>query len=73
MRQLKIREKLGIRIRMLRQRRRWSQNHLARLCHLNAHHLGRIERGKANATLATLLSISKMLRISLADLFDGLF
>lgn len=71
-RDLALRRKLGERIRELRCRRYWSQSDLAYFCHMSAHHLGKIERGAANATLGTLVSIAKILRISLADLFRGL-
>jgi len=39
---------------------------------IHAHHLGKIERGEANATLATLLAIAKPLRITISELFQGL-
>ena len=71
-RHIVLRKILGSRIRDLRRRRGWSQNDLAALCGLSTHHLGKIERGAANATLATLLPIAKMLKTSLAALFKGL-
>jgi len=66
------RKKLGERIRRLRNGRGWSQAELASLCGMSAHHLGKIERGAANVTLATLLPIAKSFSITLSDLFDGL-
>lgn len=71
-RELMSRKKLGGRIRELRRQKCWSQAELASFCHLTAHHLGKIERGSANATLATLLAIAKALKIRLADLFKAL-
>ena len=66
------RKKLGERIRRLRTGKGWSQSDLASLCGISAHHLGKIERGAANVTLATLLPIAKSFRITLSDLFNGL-
>jgi putative transcriptional regulator len=71
-RELMLRKKLGGRIRQLRTQKAWSQARLASFCSLTPHHLGKIERGSANATLATLLSIAKPLKVRLADLFKGL-
>lgn len=66
------RRKLGKRIRELRRRRGWSQATLAKLCGIHGHHLGKIERGEANATLATLLKIARNLKKTLSDLFQGI-
>ena len=70
-RDLLVRKKLGGRIRSLRRKRGWSQKDLATRCAISAHHLGKIERGEANATLATLLPIAKNLGITISDLFVG--
>jgi len=65
-------DKLGRRIYKLRNAKGWSQETLARRCGIHAHHLGKIERGEANATLATLLAIARPLRITISDLFQGI-
>jgi DNA-binding XRE family transcriptional regulator len=44
---------------------------LAEHAHLDPKHLQEIERGSVNATVATLLGIARALKVSLADLFDG--
>lgn len=64
--------KLGKRICKLRMAKGWSQKALARSCGIHAHHLGKIERGEANATLATLLAIARTLRITISNLFQGI-
>lgn len=66
------RHRLGKRIYKLRIAKGWSQDQLAKRCGIHSHHLGKIERGEANATLATLLAIAKPLRISIAELFRGI-
>ena len=66
------RGKLGRRISKLRNARGWSQETLAKRSGIHAHHLGKIERGEANATLATLLAIARPLRITISGLFQGI-
>jgi transcriptional regulator with XRE-family HTH domain len=66
------RAQLGRRIRELRNRRGWSQNALASMCGLNVYHLGKIERGGANATLPTLLVITRSLHVTISSLFKGI-
>ena len=61
--------RLGKRIRKLRMRRGWSQSALAERCGIHAHHLGKIERGEANVTIATLLVISSCLKTTISALF----
>ena len=64
--------RLGKRIRRLRLRRGWSQTALAERCGIHPHHLGKIERGEANATIATLLVIAGCFRITISELFRGI-
>ena len=64
--------RLGQRIRMLRLRRGWSQSALADRCGIHPHHLGKIERGEANVTIATLLVIAGCFRITISELFRGI-
>jgi XRE family transcriptional regulator, regulator of sulfur utilization len=66
------RGKLGKRICKLRNARGWSQETLAQRSGIHAHHLGKIERGEANATLATLLAIARPLRVTISHLFEGI-
>lgn len=65
---LPIQEELGKRIRALRQQKPWSQAAMARLCGIHLSHLSKIERGRGNITLFTLVSIATTLGVSLSDL-----
>ena len=46
----------------------WSQETFADMCGLNRSHMGEIERGRANITLATLQIIAQKLGTSPAEL-----
>jgi len=63
-------QKLGTRIRKLREEKKLSQFDLASDCNLPKTQIGRIERAEINTTVKTLLKISKALNISLKELFD---
>ena len=63
-------EKLGARIRQLRENRNWSQEHLSMLINMDVRQLGRIERAETNSTISMLKKTSEALGISLSELFD---
>jgi XRE family aerobic/anaerobic benzoate catabolism transcriptional regulator len=61
---------VGKRIEALRRKKGLTQEKLAEQVGLSMKHIGEIERGRVNPTLASLAGISKALEISLMDLFD---
>jgi transcriptional regulator with XRE-family HTH domain len=61
---------VGKRIEALRRKKGLTQENLAEMVGLSMKHVGEIERGRVNPTLASLAGISKALGISLVDLFD---
>jgi transcriptional regulator with XRE-family HTH domain len=63
---------LGARIRELRLEKGWSQEKLADACGLHRSHMGEIERGRANITLATLFIIAGKLQTAASALLEGL-
>jgi transcriptional regulator with XRE-family HTH domain len=63
---------LGFRIRDLRLARNWSQEEMGRRCGLHRTFIGSTERGERNVSALNLRRIARVLRVSLADLFDGL-
>jgi transcriptional regulator with XRE-family HTH domain len=63
---------VGTRIKLLRQRRGWSQNELARQCRLTRDVMGAIERGNSNFLLSSLLPIVEKLNTTIAELFTGI-
>jgi transcriptional regulator with XRE-family HTH domain len=69
---LTIQGELGKRIRKLRQQKGWSQTIMAARCGIHVSHLSKMERGGANATLATIVTIATRLEMTLSDLFQDI-
>ncbi len=65
-----LKKKIGQRIVVLREQRGWSQSDLARACNKDRQSIEKIENGKVNPTLYTLLEIANALEISLSTLVD---
>ena len=62
---------LGLRLRQRRLARQWTQADLAQRCQLHRTFIGSVERGERNLSVLNLRRIAKVLRVRLADLFDG--
>jgi transcriptional regulator with XRE-family HTH domain len=67
-----IQKTLGSRIHELRKERGFSQIGFARRCGLHPSYMGEIERGETNLTLASLILITRRLRTTITQLFDGI-
>jgi transcriptional regulator with XRE-family HTH domain len=63
-------KKLGKRIKMLRESKGLSQQELASACDFEKSNMSRIEAGRTNPTVGTLLKISDALLIKLIELVD---
>lgn len=61
---------IGNRIKSLREQKNISQQDLAALCNFEKANMRRIEAGRTNPTVYTLLKISHALNISLSELVD---
>lgn len=61
---------LGKQIVKLREQRGWSQSDLARACNKDRQAIEKLENGKVNPTLFTLLEVANALDISLSKLVD---
>lgn len=66
----KLKRKMGQRIVELREQKGWSQSDLARACNKDRQAIEKLENGKVNPTLYTLLEIANALEISLSKLVD---
>ena len=62
--------KIGTRIRILREAKKLSQQDLADLCNFDKGDMSKLEAGKANPTIKTLLKISQALEVNFSDLFQ---
>lgn len=62
--------KLGKRIKALREMKGISQQELASICDFEKSNMSRLEAGRTNPTVVTLLKISEALSIDLPHLVD---
>ena len=62
--------KLGLKIRIERQKRKLTQEKLAELSNLNRNFIGMIERGETNITVKNLENIANALNIDIRELFN---
>jgi transcriptional regulator with XRE-family HTH domain len=67
----KLGEKLGERLRSIRQEKSWSLETLAERAGMHVTYLSSIERGYRNPTLNVIGSLAQALGLSLSELFDG--
>lgn len=65
-----LKKKIGQRIVALRSQKGWSQSDLARACDKDRQALEKLENGKVNPTLFTLLEISRALEVRIKDLVN---
>ncbi|NAS29737.1 helix-turn-helix domain-containing protein [Flavobacteriaceae bacterium R38] len=65
-----LKKKVGQRIVELRSQKGWSQSDLARASNKDRQAIEKLENGKVNPTIYSLLEISKALGVSLKKLFD---
>tara|TARA_Y100000588_G_scaffold143343_1_gene157345 strand:- start:1648 stop:1869 length:222 start_codon:yes stop_codon:yes gene_type:complete len=63
-----LKRKIGQRIVELRTKKGWTQSDLARACNKDRQAMEKLENGKVNPTLYSLLEISKALGVSLSEL-----
>ena len=66
----KVSKKIGIKIKLLRNKIGISQEELGFKAELNKNSIGAIERGESSPTIDTLDQIAKALDITLVDLVD---
>ena len=67
-----IQEKLGQRIKHLRQKQGLSQEQFAYLCELDRTYITSVENGKRNVSLQNIKKIADALGISISEFFKGL-
>lgn len=66
-----IAEIFGQRVRYLRKQQGLSQESLSELCELHPTYIGQIERGEKNASLETVMRVSRGLGVTPAVLFEN--
>jgi len=65
-----LQQKIGERIRLIRESKGISQQNLAAICNFEKANLSRIEAGRTNPTISTLYKISQALEITISELVD---
>lgn len=66
----KISIKIGIKIRLERTKRQWSQEKLAELSNISKNYVGAIERGTSSPTIDMLSQIANAFGMELTDLIN---
>lgn len=66
----KLKKSIGLRIIKFREQKGWSQSDLARACNKDRQAIEKLENGKVNPTLYTLLEIANALEVTLSKLVD---
>ena len=67
-----IQQKVGSKVRALRNKKGWSQDVFADRSGLHRAHVSEIERGESNVTLQTLKILADTLEVRIVDLVKGL-
>ncbi|WP_046758604.1 helix-turn-helix domain-containing protein [Kordia jejudonensis] len=65
-----LKKKIGQRIVELRSQKGWNQSDLARACNKDRQAMEKLENGKVNPTIYSLLEIAIALEVSLKELVD---
>uniref|UniRef100_UPI003217AC0D helix-turn-helix domain-containing protein n=1 Tax=uncultured Draconibacterium sp. TaxID=1573823 RepID=UPI003217AC0D len=65
-----LQNKIGERIRILRESKGITQQNLAAICNFEKANLSRLEAGRTNPTISTLYKISQALKVSISELVD---
>jgi transcriptional regulator with XRE-family HTH domain len=65
-----LQQKIGLRIRILRESKGITQQDLAAACNFEKTNMSRIEAGRTNPTISTLYKISQALEITISELVD---
>ena len=69
---MNIKDKIGLRIRQLRQEQNLSQEAFADVCELDRTYISSIEKGRRNVSIVNLEKIANALNINLSTLFNDL-
>lgn len=64
-----IKQKFGIKVRELREKKDISQERLAELAGLDRTYISGIERGKRNVAVVNIEKVAKALEVKIKDLF----
>ena len=66
-------KKFGAKLAYVRKSKKLSQIKLAEMVDMNFNYIGQIERGEANVTIKTMITLVNALNVELKNLFDFTF
>ena len=69
---MEITQSLGLKIRELRKKKKWSILELSLRANVNRNYLGDLENGRRNPTLEILARIAKAFNMSISELTFGI-
>lgn len=70
MKKKQLQQKIGEKIKEIRESKMISQQNLAAMCNFEKGNMSRIESGRTNTTIATIYKISQALEVKMADILD---
>lgn len=70
MKKEELQKKIGKRVIELRTQKGWSQSDLARACNKDRQAIEKLENGKVNPTIFSLLEVAKALNVSLKEVVN---
>lgn len=65
-----LKEKFGLKIRMLRELKGYSIEYLANIANIDRTYISDIEKGKRNISLLIIEKLAKALEVKIQELFD---
>lgn len=68
-----LQKKFGAKLAYIRKSKKLSQMKLAEIVDMNFNYIGQIERGEANVTIQTMITLANALDIEMVELFDFKF
>lgn len=68
-----IEKRFGAKLAYVRKSKKLSQMKLAEIVDMNFNYIGQIERGEANVTIKTMITLANALDIELGELFNFSF
>jgi transcriptional regulator with XRE-family HTH domain len=70
MKKEQLQQKIGERIKEIRESKKVSQQALADMCNFEKGNMSRIESGRTNPTIGTIYKISQSLDVKIVDILD---
>lgn len=70
---IEVEKRFGAKLAYVRKSKKLSQMKLAEIVDMNFNYIGQIERGEANVTIKTMITLADALDVELKELFEFSF